>query len=175
MEPCFTSWTGFRVVSIRCVRSYEEIQHNPCDHPLKSPSWSSHVLVIDSVPLDRRSAYTPRVTADQSLLIMLTHTPDMSLCAIRLSSARLAIRTWQTQAQTGGCLFAWIAQIVKLKNCVAEKAATDASFAFVTPTKWTVFPTGIAPVQVVLRIPAAYLNVCESERYSRKCLSLQNI
>ena len=28
MEPCFTSWTGFRVVSIPCVRSYEETQHN---------------------------------------------------------------------------------------------------------------------------------------------------
>lgn len=33
MEPCFTSWTGFRVVSIQCVRSYEETQHNQCDHP----------------------------------------------------------------------------------------------------------------------------------------------
>lgn len=130
MEPCFTSWTGFRVVSIPSVRSDEEIQHDGCDLPLKSPSWTFLVLVID---LDQRSAYTPTFTADQTLLIMLTHTPDVSLCAIPLSSARLAIGTGQTQ--TGGCLFAWMAQTMKLENCIAEKAATDASFAFATPTE----------------------------------------
>lgn len=66
---------------------------------------------------------------------MLTHTPDVdvSLCAIRLSSAQLAIRTGQ--AKTGGCLFAWMARIVNLRNCVAEKAVTDATFAFATPTE----------------------------------------
>lgn len=75
---------------------------------------------------------------------MLTHTPDVdvSLCAIRLSSAQLAIQIGQ--AKSDGRLFAWMARIVNLKNCVAEKAVTDASFAFATPTEETVFPAGIA-------------------------------
>lgn len=152
MEPCLTSWTGFRVVSIQCVRSYEETQHKPM-RP------SAPLLVIDSVPLDRRSAYTPRVAADPTSSIMLTHTPDVKfLCAIRalVSTARHPNRS----DSAGGCLFAWT------KNCVAELAATDASFAFATPTEWTVFPAGITPAQVVVRTPAAYLNVCEMRRYA---------
>lgn len=142
----------------------KKLSTNQCGHPRKSPGWTSLVLVIDSVPLDRHSAYTPRVAADQTLSIILTHTPDVNLCAIRalVSTARHPNRS----DSASGCLFAWMTQIVKLKNCVAELAATDASFAFATPTEWTVFPAGITPAQVDVRTPAAYLNVCEMRRYA---------